>query len=84
MKSRCVHQRIVTSHRSQVSTKTCPGKGSIRFYQALASVHSNHVSSTCEGIEQTHRHVERETCLLSSRSTTVSASPGRAGSMRVQ
>jgi len=29
MQSRCVHQRRLTSHRSQVSTKTCPGKVSI-------------------------------------------------------
>jgi hypothetical protein len=39
MKTRCVSQRSVTSHRSQVSTKTCPGDVS---YQ-LASVHSNHL-----------------------------------------
>jgi hypothetical protein len=76
MQSRCVHQRSVTSHRSQVSTEDLFRKG---FYQALASLHSNHFESTCDGIEQTHRHAECETCLLTSPSTTVSASPGRAG-----
>jgi len=34
MQRRCVHQRSVTSHRSQVSTKTCSGKVSIRRLRA--------------------------------------------------
>src|ERR1700720_1261002 len=36
------------------------------FYQVLASAHSNHLSSTRNGIEQTHRHAECEICLIDS------------------
>src|SRR5712692_4704373 len=67
--SRHVHQRIVISHRSQVFAKPCPRTVSIRFCQTLASVHSCHVSSACDGLEQAHCRSERAICLLLTPST---------------